>query len=274
MADKAGSGGHLVRKVRDKLGLTQGELGSLLGVHWVTVSRWESGKMEPRAGCLRELARIYLAEAFRWARELPQGERSPVPAPVQHALAYDLPEVWPAVQRYVTESLRAGYYVCLITSSDDAGEALLKRWKLPPELLSREGFKILCTREVFFRDGHYDLSQMNYLGRKLEEELIPQGWGRIRLLDDISGLLSHGVSWEELVALEYNADSIFQYSGVADCLSIYPYPVRLDHPGQVCILCRHPQLLGPGGTVANAFYDDELLCWAKNQLKWRGEGCR
>jgi transcriptional regulator with XRE-family HTH domain len=33
----------LVRRARERLGLTQLELGQLLDVHWVTVSRWENG---------------------------------------------------------------------------------------------------------------------------------------------------------------------------------------------------------------------------------------
>jgi DNA-binding transcriptional regulator YiaG len=33
--------GREVREIRERLGKTQAELGDLVGVHWVTVSRWE-----------------------------------------------------------------------------------------------------------------------------------------------------------------------------------------------------------------------------------------
>lgn len=36
-----------VRAVRCALEATQVELGALLGVHWVTVSRWERGELDP-----------------------------------------------------------------------------------------------------------------------------------------------------------------------------------------------------------------------------------
>ena len=35
--------GHEVRKLRERLGLTQTEMGKRLGVRWSTVSRWENG---------------------------------------------------------------------------------------------------------------------------------------------------------------------------------------------------------------------------------------
>ena len=35
--------GAQIRELREKLGLTQSELAQLLGVHAVTVSRWETG---------------------------------------------------------------------------------------------------------------------------------------------------------------------------------------------------------------------------------------
>ena len=37
------------RRIRDALGLTQSDFGSLVGAHAVTVSRWENGKLRPDA---------------------------------------------------------------------------------------------------------------------------------------------------------------------------------------------------------------------------------
>lgn len=39
--------GARVRQVRDRLGLSQPELGQLVGAHWVTVSRWERDELTP-----------------------------------------------------------------------------------------------------------------------------------------------------------------------------------------------------------------------------------
>lgn len=38
-----------IRELRQRLGLTQSDLALLTGAHWVTVSRWERGKLEPTA---------------------------------------------------------------------------------------------------------------------------------------------------------------------------------------------------------------------------------
>ena len=40
---------HAIRRIRDGLGLTQGQLAELLGVHPLTVSKWERGLLEPSA---------------------------------------------------------------------------------------------------------------------------------------------------------------------------------------------------------------------------------
>jgi putative transcriptional regulator len=39
-----------IRALRERLGLSQAQLGELTGgAHWVTVSRWERGKLKPNA---------------------------------------------------------------------------------------------------------------------------------------------------------------------------------------------------------------------------------
>lgn len=38
-----------IKKIREALGLSQQRFGQLLGVHWVTVSRWERGELRPSA---------------------------------------------------------------------------------------------------------------------------------------------------------------------------------------------------------------------------------
>ena len=39
-----------IRTLRERLGLSQAQLGELTGgAHWVTVSRWERGKLKPNA---------------------------------------------------------------------------------------------------------------------------------------------------------------------------------------------------------------------------------
>ena len=48
-----------VRRIRDRLGLLQPAFAKLVGVHSVTVSRWENGAMipEPTARLIRLLAK-------------------------------------------------------------------------------------------------------------------------------------------------------------------------------------------------------------------------
>jgi len=44
-----------VRTIRDHLGYTQARLSALLGVHALTVSRWERGSLFPTPECIRLL---------------------------------------------------------------------------------------------------------------------------------------------------------------------------------------------------------------------------
>jgi len=51
------SAGDLLR-LRQKLGMTQATLASLLGVNYVTISRWESGRHKPSALAREKLVRM------------------------------------------------------------------------------------------------------------------------------------------------------------------------------------------------------------------------
>ena len=45
--------GAEVREIRRRLGLSQAAFAELVGVHWVTVSRWETGAMGIREATAR-----------------------------------------------------------------------------------------------------------------------------------------------------------------------------------------------------------------------------
>lgn len=53
------------RLIREEVGLSQGQVGSSLGVDRATVSRWESGRRTPKG----DLAVAYVALLTRLARE-------------------------------------------------------------------------------------------------------------------------------------------------------------------------------------------------------------
>jgi DNA-binding transcriptional regulator YiaG len=44
-----------IKQLRSKLGVTQKELGEKLGVHVITVTRWETGSCEPSNVCSKML---------------------------------------------------------------------------------------------------------------------------------------------------------------------------------------------------------------------------
>lgn len=52
-----GPSGDLLREARRRAGLTQAELGSLVGRPQSAIARWESGRVEPSLETLRELIR-------------------------------------------------------------------------------------------------------------------------------------------------------------------------------------------------------------------------
>jgi transcriptional regulator with XRE-family HTH domain len=49
--------GHLLREARRRAGLTQAQLGSLVGRPQSAIARWENGRVEPSLETLRELIR-------------------------------------------------------------------------------------------------------------------------------------------------------------------------------------------------------------------------
>lgn len=51
---------ELIKKLREKMFLSQSELGSLLGVSYVTISRWEQGKFEPTIKCKKKLHDLFV----------------------------------------------------------------------------------------------------------------------------------------------------------------------------------------------------------------------
>lgn len=62
-----GIAGKKLAELRKKLGLTQAELGQLVGAHPVTVSRWESGHADPspyQQALLEEFAKAAQKEDF------------------------------------------------------------------------------------------------------------------------------------------------------------------------------------------------------------------
>ena len=50
--------GERLKEIRKKLGITQGELASLIGVSETTVWNWENGKREPRSTEINKLAKV------------------------------------------------------------------------------------------------------------------------------------------------------------------------------------------------------------------------
>ena len=64
--------GDLVRKLRDRLGLTQEQFASRLGVTFASVNRWENGHVTPSRLALRQiedLVRSMAADGDDLARE-------------------------------------------------------------------------------------------------------------------------------------------------------------------------------------------------------------
>jgi len=47
-----------LRRLREERGLTQGRVGDIVGVNWVTVSRWERSETEPSFAMLEKLAQL------------------------------------------------------------------------------------------------------------------------------------------------------------------------------------------------------------------------
>ncbi|WP_298578754.1 LexA family transcriptional regulator [uncultured Olegusella sp.] len=68
-----------VRMNREKLGLTQDELGSKVGLTGSSVSQWEAGRAKPRIGVLKQLAELFSMSTSELLGEKPQGAGSFIP---------------------------------------------------------------------------------------------------------------------------------------------------------------------------------------------------
>lgn len=265
-----GSISSWVHKVRTRLGLSQYEVAKLLDIHWVTVSRWENGRSEPRMSHLRKLAFVYLKQALDPGKLLKQG--APTPAKVfSHAVAYDIPGIGPGVGRYIATGLRLGYQVFYICPRDEDRDEILRWLDVAPGVLECDAFKFLPSEEVFFRKGRFDISHMFWLSRGFAERSSKMGYSRIRWISDMRPLFARGVARGALVSLEYVTDSAFHSQKRSHGLSIYPMP-GADLLFDACLLCRHPWILSPQGPVRNPYYDDPVLCRARGFIGGKAHG--
>ncbi len=57
--------GEVLKAIREKRGLTQGELAAKVGVHWVTISRIETGARNPSMPLLVKLAKALKVKVGR-----------------------------------------------------------------------------------------------------------------------------------------------------------------------------------------------------------------
>ncbi|KUK27232.1 MAG: hypothetical protein XD60_0474 [Acetothermia bacterium 64_32] len=261
---RQGSVSSWLHKVRTRLDLSQHDLARILGVHWVTVSRWENGHNEPKMSQLSRLALFFLKEALDPWRLMGLGA-SFQSGVVSHAVAYELPGVGPAVGRYVAAGLRRGFRVFFVFPGDGDRDGLLRWLGLPAGVVGRRGVDFLPTREVFFRHGMFDITHMSWHLRGIAEEASRAGYLRILWVCDMRPLLSWGVGRRELVSLEYVTDAVFRCQDRSRGLSVHVAPgeeLLLD----ACILCRHPWILAPGGLIRNPYYNDPLLCRARGYL--------
>jgi putative transcriptional regulator len=64
--------GAQIRLIRERLGMSQMQFGQLLGVHWVTVSRWERGELKPSPYQQEMISNFQVA----WRREKDIGQRA------------------------------------------------------------------------------------------------------------------------------------------------------------------------------------------------------
>ncbi|HEC63448.1 MAG TPA: XRE family transcriptional regulator [Candidatus Acetothermia bacterium] len=253
-----------VQKVRTKLGFSQYELAQILGVHWVTVSRWETGRSQPRLSQLQALAKLYLDRAL----DIPHLIATTPPTPVRvfsHGVAYDLPGVLPQVGRYLMDGLRLGYLVVFLKESTSSPEQILEGLSLSPELSQHPALKILDGEDFYFERGQFSLAQLVWEERKLRKKALEDGFRRLRIIGDLRPVLRRGVPSCQLVAMEYVVNGNFHSQKDVHGISIFP--AQLPDPSlATCILCRHPWIIGPAGPVRNPYYDDPVLCQARRYL--------
>lgn len=64
-----------IHQNRRRCGLSQWDVGVMLGVSQSTVSRWENGVMEPSTQTLVKLARVFRCQVIDLTESPPRGER-------------------------------------------------------------------------------------------------------------------------------------------------------------------------------------------------------
>lgn len=78
---------HLVRNLRQVMGLTQEQFAAVLGVTYTTVNRWENGHMQPSPLALKQIKAML--KAMSLSAEIEQSE------PCDRLLAHYFPEAFP-----------------------------------------------------------------------------------------------------------------------------------------------------------------------------------
>jgi len=265
MGGRSGSLGKWVQEVRTKLGLNQFELAQRLRVHWVTISRWENDRGEPKLGCLKELARLYLDRALdvqKWTSEIP-----PVRVALfSHGILYDVPGMERIVRRFLLQGISLGYKVVYVHPEEETPEQVLERLGLDDNIPEKQ-FQFLKLQEVFFQRGRIVLGEVLWRTRRFTEQAMAQGFRRVRWIADMRPLANNPRHACDLIAYEYMSDSVFHSQHRSHGVGIYPLPGG-DRALATCLLCRHPWVLTSQGPVRNPYYHDAVLCQARSLEGW------
>ncbi|MGC9529038.1 MAG: MEDS domain-containing protein [Candidatus Bipolaricaulaceae bacterium] len=257
--------GNWLRELRSRVGLSQFEVADRLGVHWVTVSRWENGRGEPRLVYLRELARMYLAHALAVKDSCMTGHCSP-PEGCGHGLVYDGPGMAEVVARYVARGVGLGYKIVVFHGRAESPEEVAVRlaceaWNAKSAVEDGQ-LALLPTEEAFLTGGQFDLGWLISEAKRLAEQSTRAGFAHVRWVVDLRPLAELGDYTCELIAYEYVADSVSRTQARSHWICVYPSPDE-DLAFQACLLCRHPWVVTPRGVVRNPYYQDSVLCRAR-----------
>lgn len=262
--------GSWVRSIRNRMGMSQGELSHQLGIHWTTLSRWERGLARPSLGELLEVSRQYAAYATKldgWIHTL---EVSSLGVPGK--LAFFSDHGSPILGMYVRCGLERGDRVVVACSEAGSIEDALT------ELTGGEGgwaeaieegqitrmplLRVWGTEPDGFRPkvAVSDMVAADLAAREA-------GFKGVRWLIDVRPLRDHEGLVEKLIVVNRAADVFYDVHDQDRALVVYPPKVLRDQLLGGILLALQPRIVVPQGLVDNPFYADRHLTTAVRMLE-------
>ncbi len=257
--------GSWIRSIRSRMGMSQGDLAYLLGIHWTTLSRWERGLARPSLGELLEISKQYAAYATNLDAWIHTEQVAPLEGPGKIAFFSDHGS--PIVGMYLQQGLERGDRVTVACADEGRFEDTLAElavddgeWSAAIEadqIVRIPLCRVWGNEPAMFRPkvAVSDMVAADLAAREA-------GFKRVRWLIDLRPLRDVERLVEKLIVVNRSVDVFYHIHGEDRALVVYPPKVLGDPMLGGLLLELQPRIVVPQGVVDNPFHEDRHLTTA------------